>query len=331
MTGRPDTAPGLPASGALAAVTGSAIVLGVAGVTAPLAWFSIPVALCGVLRVRAALLVVGWGGLCIWISVLVPFVPGHEADQLALAASFTALAAGPLLAWHQQRRAAAGGGGGGGGGDGSVSGDDVGTGDRAVLLLGGDHEAIVWEGDPWQVVAWTPDGVGGARVLIGELQGDVADPTEVLAAVQSRFSFEAAWPDRGLPEVARRMDVFLAEVAPDGWLAATLVELPASGLVQLVCRGAPSPVLRWPDGTVEAADRWLSCPLGLQPRGPTPVKIPPGARVAVVTDALLRDRCAGGDWVEYVGMALETGGLLTAARKLAGGAAVVVVGAADVR
>jgi hypothetical protein len=319
VTGRPDPAPLLPASGALAAVTGSAIVLGLTGVTAPLAWFSIPLLLCGVLRVRAAVLVAGWAALCIWISVLIPFVPGHDADRLALGVSFTALAAGPLLAWRMQRRAA-----------GDNARDDVRTGDRAVLILGGNHEAVLWEGDLLQVLAWTSDGLGGTRLLVGELQGVVADPADAVAAAQSRFSIEAASPDRGLGEVARRMDLFMGAIAPGGWLAATLVELPASGLVRLLGGGAPSPVLRWPDGTVELADHWWSRPLGLHPRLGTQVKVPPGARVAVVTDALLRDQCAD-RWVEHAGVALGAGGLVTAARTLGtGGAAVVVVGAADV-
>jgi hypothetical protein len=88
---------------ALTAVTVNALVMGLAGVTAPVGWVLLPGIVATSARRRVVAVVSTWAGLLVIVSVLLPIIPGHRADVASLTTSAVLLAISPVMAWARER------------------------------------------------------------------------------------------------------------------------------------------------------------------------------------------------------------------------------------
>lgn len=93
---------------ALSVVTVNAIVMGSAGVSAPIGWLLVPGVVAMFARPRVAVMVSAWAALLTFVSVVVPVVAGHRPDGMWLAASGVFFTVLPAMAWARRRELHAG-------------------------------------------------------------------------------------------------------------------------------------------------------------------------------------------------------------------------------
>ncbi|MEV0131026.1 hypothetical protein AB0H83_21505 [Dactylosporangium sp. NPDC050688] len=259
---------------ALLAVTGNAVVMGAVGVTAPIGWLLVP-GLAGMAsRPRIAALMSGWAGALILLSVALPIVPGHRGDGGSLTASAICLAVVPVLSWQRltrRTRATA------------TSIIDVGAGGlrrRVVLAV---------SGLPGEVAVMVRLPSGGVWAMIGLVMGHVPDPARCAEAVERRFRAAAQRGHLGLRQLPALFAPLVRRYAPDGYVAATFVQVdPAGTGVALRCGGPEIFALQ---GTADEWDRQAvvvdagpgGLPLGAVSETPVARQLPDDARIAVVT------------------------------------------------
>ena len=146
-------------------------------------------------------------------------------------------------------------------------------------------------GDLYEVVA-TPFGV---RVVVGDVRGKGLGAVRMASAVLGSFR-ELAHTCPCLPELHRALDAAVARLAgPEDFVTAVLVELD-SGQGRALALGHPAPVLLHDEQVRRLHLEEVGMPLGLggsSPR-PTPLVLPPGARLLLHTDGLHESRDADG-------------------------------------
>ncbi|GGK24260.1 hypothetical protein GCM10011583_65280 [Streptomyces camponoticapitis] len=148
----------------------------------------------------------------------------------------------------------------------------------------------------------------GVRVVVGDVRGKGMGAVETVAVVIGAFR-EAAEQERSLEGVARRLERALAREGRgrsgidlfEGFTTAVLAEVPhAEGIVRVLNRGHPEPLLLGPDGALTVlAPTDPALPLGMGELGTWPDRaeeIPyrPGATLLLYTDGLSEARNADG-------------------------------------
>ncbi|NHD15583.1 MULTISPECIES: hypothetical protein [Actinopolyspora] len=93
---------------ALTVVMVNAVVMGLAGVSAPIGWMLVPGVVAMLVRPRVAVVVSAWAALLALVSVFVPVVAGHRTGGMWLVASAVFLAVLPALSWARRRGVRAG-------------------------------------------------------------------------------------------------------------------------------------------------------------------------------------------------------------------------------
>ncbi|MBT2468767.1 serine/threonine-protein phosphatase [Streptomyces sp. ISL-66] len=189
---------------------------------------------------------------------------------------------------------------------------------RAVLptpaeRIGGLHVAASYEaaqadasiGGDLYAVQDTPYGV---RLAVGDVRGKGLGAVEAVAVVLGAFR-EAAESEPSLEAVAQRLERALAREgirrdsldAVEGFTTCVLGEIPpGAGLLRLVNRGHPEPLLLFADGALAAlTPAEAALPLGLGDVGGWPDRaqewpFPPGATLLLYTDGLTEARNASG-------------------------------------
>ncbi|MFD3656990.1 PP2C family protein-serine/threonine phosphatase [Streptomyces sp. NPDC058620] len=188
---------------------------------------------------------------------------------------------------------------------------------RAVLprpadRIGGLHVAARYEaaqadefvGGDLFAVADTPYGV---RLVVGDVRGKGLDAVGAVAVVIGAFR-EAAEQERSLEGVAQRLERALARDgtrrggldAMEGFITAALAEIPpGAGLVRLVNRGHPEPILLHADGKLDVlASASPALPLGMDlgvwPDRSDEWALPAGTTLLMFTDGLSEARDAAG-------------------------------------
>ncbi|MEV0090717.1 PP2C family protein-serine/threonine phosphatase [Streptomyces sp. NPDC050738] len=192
------------------------------------------------------------------------------------------------------------------------------TAQRAVLpvpadRIGGLHIAARYEaaqadafiGGDLFAVQDTPYGV---RLVVGDVRGKGLDAVEAVAVVIGAFR-EAAEQESTLAGVAQRLERALAREgtrrdgldAFEGFTTAVLAEVPRGlGVVRLVNRGHPEPLLLHADGALDAlAPSMPALPLGMAELGSWPDRadtspFPAGSTLLFYTDGLSEARDAAG-------------------------------------
>ncbi|MEU7994229.1 hypothetical protein AB0B83_02665 [Micromonospora sp. NPDC049060] len=259
---------------ALAGATGNALVMGVAEVSTPLGWVLLPGLLGVSTRPRVAALISAWAAVLLAASVVVPVVPGHRADPWALGASVASLAAVPLLAWARRRR-----------GERAVARVPAPR-DVAVFTMpaGTGRAALAVCRAPGEVAAAVPLRRGGLRVLLGVAHGATLARPEHTRALESAFRDEALRGGGSLPRAAGALDGLVRDIAPGGYLAATLVEVSPEGRVTLLRCGGPDATAHAGDGT-RPVDLPDAGPLGLTGTATSVAEAPAGTRRLAVAPA----------------------------------------------
>lgn len=217
----------VPVRVAFLVVAGNAVVMGLAGVSAPVGWVLVPGVAGASARPRAAILVSAWAAVLLALSVPFPAIVGHRADGQAVATSAIFLALVPLLSWgvrhtrfmERLQRSP------------SVTVVGVGRSARPVALalarVSGEVAAVV---EP---------PAGGSRVLLGMVVGTDDDPHDCVSAVERVFR-TAAGPLRApLEDIAKLLDPVVRQQAAGGYLAATLVDIGPDGRVHTLRCGSP--------------------------------------------------------------------------------------------
>ncbi|MBY8874535.1 hypothetical protein K7640_22155 [Micromonospora sp. PLK6-60] len=291
---------------ALAGTTGNAMLMGAAEVSSPLGWVLLPGLLGVTIRPRAAALVSAWAGVLVAVSVAVPIVPGHRTDPSALLVSAMCLAAAPALAWARRRRRRA-----------AVV-RAAAPPDVAVFTMpaGPGRAALAICRSPGEVAAAVPVRDGGLRVLVGTAVGDALADRAGTRAIERTFHQQAGRPRRTLPQLARALRRAVHDLAPAGYLDATIVQVDRAGRVEAVRCGSPD--VGTPDG-----------PAGV-PAGPAlgltaPATEPTGAtevtggrvtarRIAVVSTGFTDTH--GERWVRVLGEAIRDDDPARAAQRL---------------
>lgn len=189
---------------------------------------------------------------------------------------------------------------------------------RAVLpapaaQIGGLHIAARYEaaqadafiGGDLFAVQDTPFGV---RLVVGDVRGKGLEAVEAVAVVLGAFR-EAADQESSLEGVAARLERALAREgtrrdeldAVEGFTTAVLAEIPhGEGVVRVVNRGHPEPLVLYADGDVDVLEPTQpALPLGMGELGAWPDRseahsLPPGATLLLYTDGLSEARDAGG-------------------------------------
>lgn len=148
----------------------------------------------------------------------------------------------------------------------------------------------------------------GVRLVVGDVRGKGLDAVEAVAVVIGAFR-EAAEQESTLEGVAQRLERALAREgtrktgldAAEGFTTAVLAEIPrGSGLVRVVNRGHPEPLLLYADGELSLlAPSEPALPLGLGELAAWPDRAdeapyPPGATLLLYTDGLSEARDAAG-------------------------------------
>ncbi|WP_433389455.1 hypothetical protein [Micromonospora sp. KLBMP9576] len=260
---------------ALAGATGNAVVMGVAEVSTPLGWVLLPGLLGVSTRPRVAALISAWAATLLAASVVVPVVPGHRADPWALGVSAASLAVVPLLAWARRRRE-----------------------ERAIARVpaprdvalftmpaGTGRAALALCRAPGEVAAAVPLRRGGLCVLLGVTHGATLARPEHTRALESAFRGEALrGAGRPLPEIAGTLDRLVRDIAPGGYLAATLVRVSAAGHVTMLRCGGPDVAVHTGDRT-RAGELPDAGPLGLARTVPAATPAPADARRLAVPPA----------------------------------------------
>ncbi|GAA3938199.1 PP2C family protein-serine/threonine phosphatase [Streptomyces gulbargensis] len=192
------------------------------------------------------------------------------------------------------------------------------TAQKAVLptpaeRIGGLHCAARYEaaqadafiGGDLFAVQDTPHGV---RLVVGDVRGKGLDAVEAVAVVIGAFR-EAAEQERTLEGVAQRLERALAREgtrrhgldAFEGFTTAVLAEVPpGAGVVRIVNRGHPPPLLLRANGGLETLEPGeAALPLGMGELAAWPDRAderayPPGATLLLYTDGLSEARNAQG-------------------------------------
>ncbi|MGW6395753.1 PP2C family protein-serine/threonine phosphatase [Streptomyces sp. NPDC055103] len=170
---------------------------------------------------------------------------------------------------------------------------------QADAFIGGDLFAV----------QETPHGV---RLVVGDVRGKGMDAVEAVAVVIGAFR-EAAEQERSLEGVAQRLERALAREgtrrhgldAFEGFTTAVLAEIPhgredGGGVVRIVNRGHPPPLLLYVDGSLDVLDpAEPALPLGMGELAAWPDRAeewpyPPGATLLFYTDGLSEARDARG-------------------------------------
>ncbi|NGN70124.1 serine/threonine-protein phosphatase [Streptomyces sp. A7024] len=216
----------------------------------------------------------------------------------------TAVVMNRLIAWHNRRLATARG--------------VAEAAQRAVLphppeMLGGlqvaaryvpaDADALI--GGDMYVAQETQYGV---RVVVGDVRGKGLGAVHAVAVSVGVFR-EAAEDEPCLESLANRLDRAVRRgaqrrqgLAPlEGFITAVFAEFdPEAGVVRILSRGHPAPLLLTPDGQVRpVAPEEASLPLGMGDLGDWPDEIavahfPPGASLLFFTDGVTEARDADG-------------------------------------
>ncbi|MET9676675.1 PP2C family protein-serine/threonine phosphatase [Streptomyces sp. NPDC006482] len=170
---------------------------------------------------------------------------------------------------------------------------------QADAFIGGDLFAV----------QDTPHGV---RLVVGDVRGKGMEAVEAVAVVIGAFR-EAAEQERSLEGVAQRLERALAREgtrrdgldAFEGFTTAVLAEIPRrgegdAGVVRVVNRGHPPPLLLYVDGSLDVLDPAESAlPLGMGELAAWPDRAeerpyPQGATLLFYTDGLSEARNAAG-------------------------------------
>ncbi|WP_374225132.1 PP2C family protein-serine/threonine phosphatase [Streptomyces sp. ISL-98] len=165
---------------------------------------------------------------------------------------------------------------------------------RADAFIGGDLFAV-------------QDTPGGVRLVVGDVRGKGLGAVEAVAIVIGAFR-EAAEQEGSLEGVARRLERALEREgarrdgldAFEGFTTAVLAEIPhGEGVVRLVNRGHPEPLLLYADGglqPVEPTETALPLGMGLGdwPDQAQEYAFPAGATLLLYTDGLSEARNAAG-------------------------------------
>ncbi|MFI1394715.1 PP2C family protein-serine/threonine phosphatase [Streptomyces sp. NPDC020681] len=151
----------------------------------------------------------------------------------------------------------------------------------------------------------TPHGV---RLVVGDVRGKGLEAVEAVAVVIGAFR-EAAEQESSLEGVAERLERALAREgtrrdtldAVEGFTTAVLGEIPrGGGVVRLVNRGHPDPLMLYADGDLDFLEpAEASLPLGMGDLGSWPDRaqehpLPDGATLLLYTDGLSEARNPAG-------------------------------------
>ncbi|WP_107081086.1 PP2C family protein-serine/threonine phosphatase [Streptomyces sp. Wb2n-11] len=166
---------------------------------------------------------------------------------------------------------------------------------QADAFIGGDLFAV-------------QDTPAGVRLVVGDVRGKGLDAVEAVAVVIGAFR-EAAEQERSLEGVVQRLERALMREgarrdgidAFEGFTTAVLAEIPrGQGVVRLVNRGHPEPLMLYADGALtEIVPDEAALPLGMGELGTWPDRaqeraFPPGATLLLFTDGLSEARNADG-------------------------------------
>ncbi|MFJ8546956.1 PP2C family protein-serine/threonine phosphatase [Streptomyces sp. NPDC093586] len=166
---------------------------------------------------------------------------------------------------------------------------------QADAFIGGDLYAV-------------QDSAHGVRIIVGDVRGKGMGAVAAVAVVIGAFR-EAAEQEATLEAVAQRLERALAREgtrrdgldAFEGFTTAVLAELPhGAGIVRIVNRGHPPPLLLHADGTVRPVQaREFALPLGMGELGVWPDRAEEagfsgGATLLLYTDGLSEARDAHG-------------------------------------
>lgn len=148
-------------------------------------------------------------------------------------------------------------------------------------------------GDLYEVVA--PPG-GGARVIVGDVQGKGLEAVETASVVLGAFR-EAAHDEPDLSAVTARLERALnRHLSGEEFVSAVLAELGDDRVVTLLNYGHPPPLILRADGTVDFAEAPETAPpLGLASLGaarPRPLRLSlgPGDQMLLYTDGVTEAR-----------------------------------------
>lgn len=285
MTQQVSGPPIIPTPIAVGAVTANAVVMGAVGAVAPMAWLFMPAMMTVMCRPRPAVLVSMWGLLLIGLSVIVPVIPGHDADPWALGTSLVCLTILPGMAWvrvrgHVRQVAYARRGVPG------VTSLTAGSGARRA--------ALARSGLPAEVAAGVQLPGGAVRILLGVIAGHVPAPKLLGDRLETRFCDLAIQDSWDLARSAAELGRLVRRSMPQGYVAATLVEIDREGAARLLSCGNPQALVFSPrtdpsgeeDGLRAVAGGPGGPPLGLDEDLVGRVELlPDGCRVAVVTNA----------------------------------------------
>jgi serine phosphatase RsbU (regulator of sigma subunit) len=148
----------------------------------------------------------------------------------------------------------------------------------------------------------------GVRLVVGDVRGKGLEAVETVAVILGAFR-EAAEQESSLEGVAARLERALAREgtrrdeldAVEGFTTAVLAEIPrGEGVVRVVNRGHPEPLVLYADGDVDILEpTQAALPLGMGELGAWPDRsdahpLPPGATLLLYTDGLSEARDAGG-------------------------------------
>ncbi|MET8172694.1 PP2C family protein-serine/threonine phosphatase [Streptomyces clavifer] len=175
------------------------------------------------------------------------------------------------------------------------------------LLVAARYEAAQADefvGGDLFAVADTPHGV---RLVVGDVRGKGLDAVEAVAVVIGAFR-EAAEQELSLEGVAQRLERALAREGSrrggldsmEGFVTAVLAEIPVgAGVVRIVNRGHPEPILLHADGALEvlaptAPALPIGMDLGVWPDRSDEWELPAGATLLAFTDGLSEARDADG-------------------------------------
>jgi serine phosphatase RsbU (regulator of sigma subunit) len=148
----------------------------------------------------------------------------------------------------------------------------------------------------------------GVRLVVGDVRGKGLEAVETVAVILGAFR-EAAEQEGSLEGVAARLERALAREgtrrdeldAVEGFTTAVLAEIPhGEGVVRVVNRGHPEPLVLYADGDVDILEpTQAALPLGMGELGAWPDRtdahpLPPGATLLLYTDGLSEARDASG-------------------------------------
>ncbi|WP_416223430.1 PP2C family protein-serine/threonine phosphatase [Streptomyces hygroscopicus] len=170
---------------------------------------------------------------------------------------------------------------------------------QADAFIGGDLYAV-------------QDSPHGVRLVVGDVRGKGMGAVAAVAVVIGAFR-EAAEQEATPEAVAQRLERALSREgtrrdaldAFEGFTTAVLAEIPhGAGVVRIVNRGHPAPLLLLPDGTLRELEADEPAPpLGMGDLGSWPDRaqewaFPPGATLLIHTDGVSEARDAQGEFYD---------------------------------